>query len=268
MEYSDFQCPYCARVAAPYVDPRTQAEVKPALPDVLAKYNGKVRFVFKQFPLTGKHPDAHLASQAALAANEQGKFWEFHDLMFKNQKALKRADLESYAQQLSLDMAKFKAALDTGKYAAKVDADMKLGQQVGVPGTPTFYINGKSFSQAPTLDGFSTAIEAALKEAEAIKATGVAPKDVYAKIIEKGATAPVFLPATPAPGAAPAAAPGAPGGPNVIQLPVVQPGQPIVIQGGGGKPPVVTTPGAVPAVPGAPKAPAPVAPKAPAPAPK
>ena len=244
VEFSDFQCPFCSRVAIPYMDPRTQQEVKPALPDVLAKYDGKVRFVFKHFPLTGKHPDAHLASQATLAAGEQGKFWQMHDVIFQNAKAMKRADLEVYAQQIGLDMTKFKAALDTGKFKAQVDADMQLGQKVGVPGTPTFYVNGKNFNGAPTLEGFSTAIDAAIKDAEALIATGVAKKDVYNKIIEKGATAPVYLPTAPAPGAPGVApvAPGQPGGPNVIQLPTVQPGQPIVIQGGGGKAPVITTP--------------------------
>jgi protein-disulfide isomerase len=254
VEYSDFQCPFCSRVAVPYVDPRTQTEVKPALPDVLAKYGSKVRVVFKQYPLVSIHPDAFLAGEASLAAHEQGKFWEFHDKIFANQKAIKRPDLEKYATELGLDMAKFKAALDTGKFKPVVDAQMKQGQAIGVPGTPTFFINGKSFNQALTVDGFSAAIDAALKDAEALTKTGVAPKDVYAKLTEKGATAPVYLPAADG-----AAAPGAaPGAPKVIQLPQVAPGQPIVIQGGGGKDPVITTPGAAPAPGGAKPAPAPV----------
>jgi protein-disulfide isomerase len=244
--FSDFQCPFCSRAAIPYVDPRSQLEVKPAIPDVLAKYKGKVRFVFKHFPLTGKHPDAHLAGQAALAAGEQGKFWQMHDTMFQNMKDLKRPALETYAQKIGLDMKKFNAALDSGKFKAQVDGDMQLGQKVGVSGTPFFYINGKNFNGAPTIEGFSTAIDAAIKDAEALMATGVAKKDVYNKIIEKGATAPVYLPtapAMPAPGAPGLPmVPGQPGGPNVIQLPAVQPGQPIVIQGGGGKAPVITTP--------------------------
>jgi protein-disulfide isomerase len=267
VEFSDFQCPFCARAATSYVDPRTQQEVKPAMPDVLAKYNGKVRFVFKHFPLTGKHPDAHLAAEAVLAAGEQNKFWQMHDIVFTNQsKGIKRPDLENYAQQIGLDMTKFKAALDGGKFVAQVDADQQLGQKVGVPGTPTFYINGKTFNGAPTVDGFSAAIDAALKDAEAMVASGVAKKDVYNKIIEKGASAPVYLPTAPMPGAPTVmpAAPGQPGGPNVIQLPTVQPGQPIVIQGGGGQAPVITTPPtpapvAVPVVP----TPAPKTPKAP-----
>ncbi len=132
VEFSDFECPYCTMAAT-------------AVNQVKEKYGDKVRFVYRQFPLSF-HQNAHLAHQAGLAANEQGKFWEYHDLLFKNQKALKREDLESYAKELKLDMKKFNSALDTGKYKAAVDADIALGQKVYVQGTPTMIINGERVS--------------------------------------------------------------------------------------------------------------------------
>ena len=98
-------------------------------------YKGKVRIAFKQLPLPF-HDKAHLAAEAALAANEQGKFWQMHDKLFANQQALDRPSLEKYAQELGLDMGKFKAALDSGKFKDKVDAEDKEGAAVGATGTP------------------------------------------------------------------------------------------------------------------------------------
>ena len=150
VEFSDFQCPFCTRAAN-------------ATTEIKKKYGDKVRIIFRQFPLSF-HKQAHLAAQASLAAKEQGKFWEMHDKMFANQRALQRADLEKYAKELKLDMGKFKAALDSGKYKAQVDADMKLGGTVAVQGTPTMFLNGKRVANASDANAIGQMIEAELKK--------------------------------------------------------------------------------------------------------
>lgn len=129
VEFSDFQCPFCSRAAT-------------AVKEIKSKYGTKVHFVFRQFPLSF-HQNAHAAAEASLAAHAQGKFWEFHDKTFENQKSLDRESLEKYAKEVGLDVEKFKKALDGKEFAAKVDADMKLGNDVAVSGTPTMFINGK-----------------------------------------------------------------------------------------------------------------------------
>ncbi|MEO8185282.1 MAG: thioredoxin domain-containing protein [Deltaproteobacteria bacterium] len=129
VEFSDFQCPYCARAAD-------------VVHKIKERYADKVRFVFRQFPLP-MHPDAHLAAEASLAAQRQGKFWEFHDLLFANQQALSREALEGYARQLKLNVSDVQRALDGQTEKAAVDADVSLGEGVQVNGTPTLFINGK-----------------------------------------------------------------------------------------------------------------------------
>ncbi len=148
VEFSDFECPYCS-LAANAVN-----ELKP-------KYGDRVRFVFRQFPL-GFHKQAHLAAQASLAAKEQGKFWEFHDKLFANQKALAREDLEKYAEELGLDMDKFKAALDQGTFKQTVDDELELGSEVFVEGTPTMFINGARVANATDATAIAEALEKAL----------------------------------------------------------------------------------------------------------
>jgi protein-disulfide isomerase len=149
VEFSDFQCPYCSRAAS------TAKQVK-------EKYADKVRFVFRQFPLSF-HQNAHLAAEASLAAAEQGKFWDYHDKMFANQNALDRASLEKYAKEVGLKPGEFKKALDDKKFAAKVDAEMKLGQDVAVQGTPTMFLNGKRVDNPTDFAALSKLIEDALK---------------------------------------------------------------------------------------------------------
>ena len=126
VEYSDFQCPFCGR-AAGVVDKLRE------------KYGAKVRFVFRQFPLE-MHPDAALAAEAALAAQAQGKFWPFHDVLFQNQRDLERASLEKYAQKAGLDMARFRSALDHHTYEGAVKSDMSLATEAHVSGTPSMFI--------------------------------------------------------------------------------------------------------------------------------
>ena len=113
----------------------------------------KMSVVFKHFPL-GFHDKAQLAAEASMAAHAQGKFWEYHDILFQNQKALERNQLESYAQQLGLDMAKFKASLDEGIYTERVKEDMAVCQKAGVRGTPTIFVNGRKYEgerEAPAM---------------------------------------------------------------------------------------------------------------------
>ena len=151
VEFSDFECPYCSRVL-----PVTKA--------LKEKYAGKVRFVFRHFPLDF-HKDAHLASQASLAAADQGKFWEFHDKLFANQKAISRPDLEKYATELGLDGAKFKKALDKSTHAQTVDADIALGKTVGVAGTPSMFVNGARVANPSDVGLVTAAIDRALAAA-------------------------------------------------------------------------------------------------------
>ncbi|MFT5431676.1 MAG: protein-disulfide isomerase, partial [Myxococcota bacterium] len=130
--FEDFECPFCSQIG-----PKVKA--------FQALYPNKVAFVFKHMPLTSIHPKAQLASEAAAEAQDQGKFWEYHDLLFANQKALERPNLEQYAQQLGLDMAKFKEALDSGKHKARIAADMAQAQRAGVTGTPAVYVAGQKY---------------------------------------------------------------------------------------------------------------------------
>jgi protein-disulfide isomerase len=148
VEFSDFQCPYCVRAAA-------------VTQQIKKQYGDKVRFVFRQFPLP-MHPQAHLAAQAALVANQQGKFWEFHDLLFANQGALTRESLESYAKQLNLDLPALKQALDGETQKSAVDADVRLGEGVSVNGTPTIFVNGKRVSNPTEFGPVAKLIDEAL----------------------------------------------------------------------------------------------------------
>jgi protein-disulfide isomerase len=148
VEFSDFQCPYCTRAAG-------------VVHQIKEKYGDKVRFVFRQFPLPF-HGDARLAAQAALAAHQQGKFWEFHDLLFANQKALARPALMDYAKQVNLNVPQLEKALDDASLKAQVDADVKLGEEINVNGTPTIFINGKRVPNPTEFEPVAKLIDAAL----------------------------------------------------------------------------------------------------------
>lgn len=136
VEFSDFECPYCARAAAPI------AELK-------AKYGDKnVRFSFRHFPLSF-HPNARPAAEMAQCAAAQDKFWEFHDAVFASSSALGDGGLDRAAQTAGLDADALQACLKSGKASEQVDADMRKATEVGVEGTPSFFINGRSFSGGP-----------------------------------------------------------------------------------------------------------------------
>ncbi|HTU63810.1 MAG TPA: thioredoxin domain-containing protein, partial [Polyangiales bacterium] len=151
VEFSDFQCPYCSRAAT-------------TVTDLKKKYGDKVLFVFRQYPLSF-HENAHISAEASLAAHEQGKFWELHDKMFENQKKLDRASLDGYAKDVGLNVAAFKKALDDKKYKDAVDAELKLGEEVAVDGTPTMFVNGKRVSNPTSVEEVSKVIDEALGKA-------------------------------------------------------------------------------------------------------
>lgn len=149
--WSDFECPFCSRAV-------------PTLKTLEKEYEGKLRLAFKHQPLPN-HPHAKLAAAASLAAHEQGKFWEFHDLLFANQRQLDRESMEGYAKQVGLDVTRFKQALDSGKFDARIDEDSKEGTRVGAGGTPTFFVNGRPVVGAMPVDHFRRIIDEELKKA-------------------------------------------------------------------------------------------------------
>jgi len=186
VEFSDFECPYCAMTA-------------PIVKQLLAAYPAQVRFAFKHYPLP-MHKESPLAHEASLAAADQGKFWEMHDALFAEtagterqnagtdetagtdttvhaaQKArlgtvvsvpFSRDDLIAKAAQLHLDIARFTKDLDTHRFKPQVDQDRQEGNRLGVDGTPFFFINGHAISGGASLQDFKHLIDAALKEAAA-----------------------------------------------------------------------------------------------------
>jgi protein-disulfide isomerase len=146
-----------------------------------------------------------------MAAHEQNKFWEYHDKLFENTKALSRADLDKHAEAVGLDMAKFKQALDTNKFKRLVEADTRLGQTVGVRGTPHFFINGRPLSGAQPKDKFAAIIKEEIAAADKLIAAGTPVARVYTELMRNAKASPT----AGAPGAAGAGAQGArPGMPD------------------------------------------------------
>ena len=134
VEFADYECPYCQRI-------------HPELKKLQEEFTGKVALAFKDFPLP-MHPRAAKAAEAARCAAEQGKFWEFHDMLFDNNQKLELAQLKEYARVLKLDAGRFDECLDTGKQTASVQKDFVDGQRLGLTGTPGFFINGHFLSGA------------------------------------------------------------------------------------------------------------------------
>ncbi len=130
IEFLDYQCPFCAR------------HFRETLPQIQQEYikTGKVKYVVREFPLESIHPQAFKASEAALCAGEQKKYFEMHDRLFSDQKALGVKDLPKHAEVLGLDVPKFQQCVESGKYAAKVRKDVADGQRAGVSGTPSFFL--------------------------------------------------------------------------------------------------------------------------------
>jgi len=149
VEFSDFQCMFCQRV-------------QPTLQQLLKKYEGKVKLAFRDFPLREMHPRAEPAAEASRCAGEQGKFWEYHDLLWTDLSKLDPAGLSGHAKTLSLDIAKFEACVAGGKYKADIEKDLRDGQKAGVSGTPGFFINGVFLAGAQPLPEFEKLIDAEL----------------------------------------------------------------------------------------------------------
>jgi protein-disulfide isomerase len=200
--FSDFQCPFCSRVV-------------PTLDKLQKEYPNDVRLYFRHNPLPF-HPDAPLASEAALEAESQGKFWEMHDKLFTNQQNIKRPDLEKYASELGLDMGKFKTALDTSAHKGRIDSDMALARQIGVQGTPNFFINGRQVVGAQPYEEFKKVVDQEIASANKLLAAGTPQNQLYAKFMAAAKTAPT--PAAGAPNQPPAKGPGA--GPEVYKVAV------------------------------------------------
>lgn len=175
VEYSDFQCPYCVRLAD-------------SLKDVAAEYPDDVRVVFKHFPLP-MHDRAKPASEAVLAANAQGKGWEMHDLVFENNRKLTTEDLVRYAEEVKVaDIAKFKADLESQKYAAQVEADKAEGRKFGVGSTPSFFVNGTPHRGAKSTEQLKKLIEKEKKFAQSLIDAGAKRSEIYARIMKAAKT--------------------------------------------------------------------------------
>lgn len=149
VEYGDFECPTCKQAA-------------PAVKLLFERFVGKVRVVFRHYPLEQAHPHAMHAAQAAECAGGQGKFWEMHDLLFAHQQHLRLNQLQSYAEKLQLDMARYQAEMDDEIYLQRVREQMRGGDESGVRGTPTFYVNGAVQDVSFGLHQLTDAVEAAL----------------------------------------------------------------------------------------------------------
>ncbi len=152
-EFSDFQCPYCARFKI-----ETLYRIKET-------YGDRVRFIYRDFPLTSIHQFALKAAEAAQCAHEQGRFWEYHDLLFANQDALTTPDLKRYAAEIGANPSEFSTCLDSGKNTREVALDLQDGYQAGVTGTPAFLINGLLLSGAQPFEQFQVVIDQALAAA-------------------------------------------------------------------------------------------------------
>jgi protein-disulfide isomerase len=152
VEFSDFQCPFCGRA-------------EPTLKQVREKYGDKVRLIYMDFPL-GIHDHAIDAASAGRCAAEQGKFWQFHDTMFADQSKLTTPDLKADAKKLGLDTAKFDECLDKGKYKSGIEADLEQGKNLGVDGTPAFFINGRPLTGAQPFDKFQSTIDEELSSGQ------------------------------------------------------------------------------------------------------
>jgi len=165
IEFSDFQCPFCSQYFSQ------------TLPSIEKNYvdSGKVKLVFKNMPLENIHPNARAAALAAECANEQGKFWDYHNKLFANQKSWANlgsinatSTFKQYASQIGLDTTNFNSCVDSGKYADKVNKDSQDGASYGATGTPTFFIGNdkKGYTKLVGAQPYSTfqqAIDSELK---------------------------------------------------------------------------------------------------------
>ena len=149
VEYGDYECPYCG-------------QAYPTVKEMQRRLGDRLRFVFRNFPLTQSHPHAEHAAEAAEAAAGQGKFWEMHDSLFEHQQALDDAHLVHYAVALNLDQETFVREMTEHVHTKRVHEDFLSGVRSGVNGTPTFFINGVRHDDSYELETLLAAIEAAM----------------------------------------------------------------------------------------------------------
>jgi len=152
VEFSDFQCPYCR-------------SAEPTLKKLLAKYGDRVSLAYRDLPLRDIHPQAQMAAEASRCAGEQGKFWEYHDLIFENPGKLSREGFLEHAHNLKLDEKQFDSCLSGEKYKAQIEQDRQVGMRAGVSGTPGFIINGELLSGSLPQESFEKFIDEALAAA-------------------------------------------------------------------------------------------------------
>jgi protein-disulfide isomerase len=149
IEYGDFECPNCKQAA-------------PAVKLLLDRFTGRIRFVYRHFPLEEVHPHALHAAEAAESSGAQGKFWSMHDLLFDNQPHLKLHQLRGYAERLQLDMPRYTAETDDHIYLQRIREHVQGGRESGVRSTPTFFVNGKIQDVSFGLRFLFDAVDAAL----------------------------------------------------------------------------------------------------------
>jgi protein-disulfide isomerase len=149
VEFSDFECPFCVKA-------------EPTVKQLMDAYPGKIRLVYRDFPLPN-HAKAPKAAEAAHCAGDQGKYWEMHEKLFANATKLEVKDLKGYAKDVGLDTGKFDQCLDQGTKAGEVEKHRKAGEDVGVTGTPAFFINGRMVSGAQPLEAFRAIVDQELK---------------------------------------------------------------------------------------------------------
>ena len=154
VEFSDFECPFCKRA-------------HPTLTQLLEKYAGKVKLVYRDFPLESIHPQARRAAEAARCANDQGKFWDYYDTLFTESPKLAPDDLKRYAAQARIDVKKFDDCLSGGVHKTALQKDIDEGTRLGVSGTPAFFINGRPLTGAQPLEAFARIIDDELARATA-----------------------------------------------------------------------------------------------------
>jgi protein-disulfide isomerase len=159
IEFSDYQCPFCKRA-------------EPVVKQLMQKYPNDLRLVYRNMPLDALHPRARAAAIAAVCADKQGKFWEYHDKLFDNQQALADSDLEKYATDLGIDAGAFKTCRADPATEARVNSDAAAARAAGLNGTPAFFVNGILVSGARPLEDFTRWIDQEI----AAKGSAPAPK--------------------------------------------------------------------------------------------
>ena len=178
VEFGDFDCPFCRKRA-------------PTMDELLAAYEGKLRVVWLNYPLDN-HRNARPAATAALEAQAQKGdegFWAMHDKLFENQGQLHRENLERFAKELGLNMRKFRRALDNDKYAERIDRDIALGKKLSIPGTPSYFMNGRFMAGFP-FQTWAGAIDRRMPPLRNAVAEGVPPAELYDRIVAEGKESP------------------------------------------------------------------------------